>query len=119
MAADKDTIIYHNPACGTSRNALAALRAAGREPTVVEYLKTGWTRDQLKALFARAGITPGQALRRRNLPDDVAAALEKAKTDEAILDAMVSRPILVERPFVATPKGTRLCRPAETVRELL
>lgn len=112
-------VIYHNPSCGTSRNALAALREAGAEPKVVEYLKTGWTRDQLTALFAKAGLTPGEAVRRRNLPDDVAAALEKAKTDDALLDAMVKHPILVERPFVVTAKGAKLCRPAETVKTLL
>ncbi len=112
-------IIYHNPSCGTSRNTLAALREAGTEPKVVEYLKTGWTRDQLKALFAKAGVTPGEVVRRRNLPDDAAAALEKAKTDEALLDAMVRHPILVERPFVVTAKGAKLCRPAEAVKSLL
>lgn len=112
-------VIYHNPSCGTSRNVLAALREAGPEPKVVEYLKTGWTKDQLKALFAKAGLTPGQAVRRRNLPDDVAATLEKATTDDALLDAMVKHPLLVERPFVVTAKGAKLCRPAESVKEIL
>src|SRR3954469_19518883 len=112
-------VIYHNPACGTSRNVLAALHEAGDEPKVVEYLKTGWTPDQLKTLFAKAGGTPAQPARRRNLPEDAAAALEAAKTDDALLDAMVKHPILVERPFVTTAKGTKLCRPSESVNELL
>ena len=119
MADDFPITIFHNPACGTSRTALAILREAGRELKVVEYLKTGWTKAGLKALLAKAGLAPGQAARRRNLPEDAAAALERATSDDALLDAMVAYPILVERPLVETPKGVKLCRPAETARTLL
>lgn len=108
-------VIYHNPKCGTSRNVLAAIRASGSTPEVIDYLRTGWTRGQLLALFAVAGLTPRAALRQR---DPAAAALADADA-EAILAAMVENPVLVERPLVASPKGVRLCRPAETVLELL
>lgn len=114
-----DVVIFHNPACGTSRNALAALRDAGRYPKVVEYLKAGWTKQQLKDLFARAGLTPRQALRVRNTQAEALGLAAPGATDDQILDAMVSDPILVERPFVVTPKGVRLARPVEKVQELL
>ncbi len=114
-----DVVIFHNPACGTSRNVLAALRQAGREPKVVEYLKAGWTKAQLKDLFARAGLSPRQALRTRGTRAEALGLTEGRTTDEAILDAMVAEPVLVERPFVITPKGAALCRPAETVQGLL
>ncbi len=108
-------VIHHNPKCGTSRNVLAAIRASGTEPVVIEYLKTGWTEPQLLGLFAAAGLTPQQALRSR---EPKAAALAGAD-DAAVLAAMVSEPVLVERPIVCSPKGVRLCRPSERVFDLL
>ncbi|MCG2842492.1 arsenate reductase family protein [Sandaracinobacter sp. RS1-74] len=108
-------VIHHNPKCGTSRNTLAAIRASGTEPVVIDYLAEGWTRPQLLALFAAAGLTPRQALRAK-APE--AAGLEEAD-DEALLAAMVRHPVLVERPIVASPKGVRLCRPPERVVDLL
>lgn len=108
-------VIHHNPKCGTSRNVLAAIRASGTEPVVIEYLKTGWTEPQLLGLFAAAGLTPQQALRSR---EPKAAALAGAD-DAAVLAAMVAEPVLVERPIVCSPKGVRLCRPSERVVDLL
>lgn len=111
--------IYHNPACGTSRNVLAILRAAGENPVVIEYLKTGWTRPQLVALFAAAGIGPREALRTGKSPAKDMGLTEPGVTDAALLDAMVTTPVLVNRPFVTTQKGTRLCRPSDLVLDLL
>lgn len=111
--------IFHNPACGTSRNTLAFLREAGVEPVVVEYLKTGWTRDQLTDLLARMGKGPRDILRVRGTPAEALGLTEPGADDDAILDAMVAHPILVERPIVATPGGVALCRPSETVHSLL
>lgn len=112
-------VIYHNPSCGTSRNALAILCAAGAEPVSIEYLKEGWTRAQLLGLFAAAGLTPRAALRAARSPAKEMGLLEPGVDDETILAAMVKEPALVERPIVCTPKGVRLCRPVETVFELL
>ena len=112
-------VIHHNPACSTSRKTLAAIRDAGVEPIVIEYLKTGWTRPQLQALFAGAGVTPRQALRAKTPPAKELGLLDPEASDDAILDAMVEHPVLVERPIVVTPKGIRLCRPVEVVREIL
>jgi arsenate reductase len=114
-----DVVIFHNPACGTSRNVLAALREAGREPKVVEYLKAGWTKPQLKDLFARMGVRPRDVLRVRGTQAEALGLTAPDASDDRILDAMVADPILVERPIVVTPKGARLCRPAETLRSLL
>jgi len=111
--------IFHNPVCGTSRNVLAAVREAGHEPTVVEYLKTGWTEAQLKDLLARMGARPGDILRTRGTPAAELGLLDDGASDAAIVAAMVAHPMLVERPIVVTPKGIRLCRPAETVQALL
>jgi len=111
--ADSITI-YHNPACGTSRTVLAALRDAGHEPQVVEYLKAGWTRPQLQRLLAAMGATPRDILRAKEAPDLPADA-----SGDVILDAMVARPVLVNRPIVTTSRGTKLCRPADTVASLL
>ena len=108
-------LIHHNPKCGTSRNVLAAIRASGTDPVVIEYLKDGWTRGQLLGLFAAAGLTPRQALRAKQAE---AAGLEQAD-DEALIAAMIAHPVLVERPFVCSPKGVRLCRPSELVIDLL
>lgn len=108
-------VIYHNPRCSKSREALATIRDSGTEPVVIEYLKDGWTRPHLLGLFAAAGLSPAEALRKR---EDGAADLAQAD-DEAIVAAMVERPVLVERPFVATPRGVRLCRPVEKLAEIL
>lgn len=112
-------VIHHNPACGTSRNTLEMIRASGVEPVVIDYLKTGWTRPQLQALFAAADLTPRQALRVSKTPAEAMGLTDPAVSDEAILDAMVAEPVLVNRPIVASPKGVRLCRPSELVLELL
>lgn len=112
-------VIHHNPDCGTSRNVLAFLRAAGAEPVVIDYLAEGWTRPQLLALFAAAGLTPRQALRETKSPARELGLLDPGVAEDAILDAMLEHPILVNRPIVCTPKGVRLCRPSETVLDLL
>ena len=112
-------VIHHNPACGTSRQVLALVQAAGYQPEVIRYLETGWTRPQLLALFAAAGLSPRQALREKNLPADQQALLAADVPDAALIDAMVANPVLVNRPIVATPRGVRLCRPPETVMDLL
>jgi arsenate reductase (glutaredoxin) len=114
-----ETTIYHNPDCGTSRNVLAALRDAGHDPEVIEYKKTGWTRPQLENLFADMGVRPRDVLRRKGSPAEELGLLDPSASDDAILDAMVEHPILVERPIVVTPKGAKLCRPSETVQDLL
>lgn len=114
-----DIVIYHNSECGTSRNVLAIIEAAGYTPTVIEYLKTGWTKPQLLGLFAAAGLTPRTALRETKSPAAELGLLKNNVPDEAILDAMVKHPILVNRPIVCTPKGVRLCRPSEMVLDLL
>ena len=112
-------VIHHNPDCGTSRNVLAFLRASGTEPVVIDYLKEGWTRPQLLALFAAAGLTPREALRVTKSPARELGLLEEGVSDETLLDAMLNNPILVNRPIVCTANGTRLCRPSETVFDLL
>jgi arsenate reductase len=111
--------IYHNPACGTSRNVLAALREAGHEPRVVEYLKTPLTKEQLRALVAELGTGVRGLLREKGTPYEELDLGNAKWSDEQLLDFMVEHPILMNRPVVAAPKGTRLCRPSETVRELL
>lgn len=117
--SDFAVTIYHNPRCGTSRNTLAMIRASGVEPTVVEYLKTGWTKAQIKDLAAAAG-TPVRDLLRAKEPLVAELKLDGPEvTDDALLAAMVEHPILVNRPIVVTPKGTRLCRPSEVVLNLL
>lgn len=112
-------VIFHNPACGTSRNTLAMIRASGEEPTVIEYMKTGWTKSQLLALFAGAGLTPRQALRPNKGRAEELGLTGDNVSDEQILDAMIENPVLVNRPIVVTPKGIRMCRPSELVREIL
>ena len=112
-------VIYHNPQCGTSRSVLALVEAAGYQPTVVEYLKTGWTIGQLQGLFAAAGLTARQALREGKSPAAELGLLEPGVSEERLLEAMVAHPILVNRPIVATPKGVRLCRPSELAGDLL
>lgn len=111
--------IYHNPNCGTSRNVLAMIRAAGYAPTVVEYLETGWTRAQLTRLLGAMEATPRDILRASGTPAETLGLLDPTVRDEAIVDAMLEHPILVNRPIVVTPKGTRLCRPSESALPLL
>ena len=112
-------VIHHNPDCGTSRNVLAIITEAGQTPTVIPYLDTGWTRPQLLALFAAAGLTPRTALRTSKSPAAELGLLDPAVGDDALLDAMIQHPILVNRPIVCSPKGVRLCRPSEAVLDLL
>lgn len=112
-------VIHHNPDCGTSRTVLAAIRAAGYDPVVIEYLKTGWTQPQLQALFAAADLTPRDALRVNKSPAEELGLTNPAVSDAALLEAMVAHPILVNRPIVACKNGTRLCRPSESVLDLL
>ena len=114
-----DVVIYHNPECGTSRNVLAIIKAAGYTPTVIEYLMTGWTKPQLLGLFAAAGLTPRTALRETKSPAAELALLGEGVSNDVILNAMIKHPILVNRPIVCSPKGVRLCRPSEAVLDLL
>lgn len=116
---DFPIVIHHNPECGTSRNVLQIIRSAGYEPAVLDYLSAGWTRPHLLSLFAGANITPRQALRTSKSPAEELGLLDPAVPDSAILDAMISHPLLVNRPFVVTPKGIRLCRPSDVVLDLL
>ena len=116
---DFPVTIFHNPACGTSRNVVSMVEAAGYRPVVVEYLKTGWTADQLSALFAEAGLTPREAMREKGSPATELGLLDPGTPDTAILAAMVAHPVLVNRPIVRTPKGAALCRPSEKVFDLL
>ncbi|MFP4570204.1 arsenate reductase family protein [Rhodosalinus sp.] len=112
-------VIHHNPDCGTSRNVLGIIRAAGYEPTVIDYLTEGWTRPQLLALFAAAGLTARAALRVARSPAEEMGLTAANVTDGTLLEAMTRHPILVNRPIVCTPKGVRLCRPSGTVLDLL
>ena len=112
-------VIHHNPDCGTSRNVLKIIEAAGYAPIVIDYLQTGWTRPQLLALFAAAGLTPRTALRETKSPAKELGLLEGDVSDDVILGAMLEHPVLVNRPIVCTPKGVRLCRPSEVVLDLL
>lgn len=112
-------VIHHNPDCGTSRNVVEIVGAAGYDPVIIEYLKTGWTRPQLLALFAAAGLTSRSALRETKSPAAELGLLEPNVDDARLIEAMVAHPVLVNRPIVATPKGVRLCRPSETVLDLL
>ena len=114
-----DVVIYHNPDCGTSRNVLAFIEAAGYTPTIIEYLKTGWTKPQLLGLFSAAGLTVRTALRETKSPARELGLLEAGVTDGQILGAMLEHPVLVNRPIVCTYKGVHLCRPSETVANLL
>jgi arsenate reductase len=111
--------VYHNPDCGTSRNALAMIEAAGYAPTIVEYRKTGWTRAKLDQLLAAMGAKPRDLLREKGTPAAELGLLDPSVPDEVILEAMIEHPILVNRPIVVTPRGTKLCRPSEAVLALL
>ena len=111
--------IWHNPACGTSRNTLAMIRASGEEPVIIEYLKEPPSRDRLKELIAAMGITSRELLREKGTPYAELGLSDQSLTDDQLLDAMLAHPILINRPIVETPKGTRLCRPSEAVLDLL
>lgn len=111
--------IYHNPACGTSRNALAMVEAAGYEPQIVEYVKVGWTRAQLEDLLGRMGVAARDIMREKGTPAIDLGLTDPGVGDEAILTAMLEHPILVNRPIVVTPMGVKLCRPSEVVLDLL
>lgn len=111
--------IYHNPDCGTSRNTLAMIRNAGIEPEIIEYLKTPPERETLKQLIARAGLTVRAALREKGTPYAELGLGDASLSDEQLLDAMLEHPILINRPFVITPLGVRLCRPSEAVLDIL
>jgi len=118
--SDFAVTVFHNPACGTSRNVVAAVREAGLEPEVVEYLKAGWTRAQLEDLLARmGGARPREILRERGTPAAELGLLGEDVSDDTLLEAMVAHPILVDRPMVATPLGVVLARPSERVFEVL
>jgi arsenate reductase len=114
-----DVTIYHNPDCGTSRNTLAMIRNAGIEPTVIEYLKDPPPREQLVKMIADAGLTVRLAIREKGTPSAELGLDDPALTDDQLLDAMLKYPILINRPFVVTPLGTRLSRPSEVVLEIL
>lgn len=114
-----DITIYHNPRCGTSRNTLAAIREAGHAPQVVEYLATPPGREQLRAMIAAAGLNVREAVRSKEALFGELGLDQPGIGDEALLDAMMAHPVLINRPFVVTPKGVRLCRPSELVHEIL
>ncbi|ABF54245.1 arsenate reductase (glutaredoxin) [Sphingopyxis alaskensis] len=114
-----DIIIYHNPECGTSRNTLAMIRNAGIEPHVVEYLKTPPSRALLEQLIERAGLTPRALLREKGTPYAELGLGDERLTDDALIDAMMAHPVLINRPLVVSPLGVRLCRPSEVVLDIL
>ncbi len=114
-----DIRIYHNPGCGTSRNTLALIRNAGVEPQVIEYLKTPPSRQELKEMIAAAGLTIREAIREKGTLYAELGLDNPALTDEELLDAMLANPVLINRPFVVTPLGARLCRPSEAVLDIL
>jgi len=114
-----DIIIYHNPDCGTSRNALAMIRNAGIEPHVVEYLKTPPSRALLEQMIARAGIAPRALLREKGAPFAELGLGDESLDDDALIDAMIAHPILINRPIVVSPLGVKLCRPSEEVLDLI
>lgn len=111
--------IYHNPACGTSRNTLAMIRNAGIEPVIVEYLNNPPSRETIKSLVAKAGLTVREALREKGTPYQELGLSNPDLTDEQLLDAIEAHPVLLNRPFVITANGVRLCRPSEVVLEIL
>lgn len=118
--SDFPVVIHHNPECGTSRNVLRIIEAAGYAPHIIDYVREGWTRPQLLALFAAAGVTAREALREKNTPAAELGLLDPSVNSEHLIAAMIAHPILVQRPFVATPKGVKLCRPdSSSVLDLL
>jgi arsenate reductase len=114
-----DIIIYHNPDCGTSRNTLAMIRNAGIEPHVIDYLKTPPSRALLSQLIERAGLKPRQILREKGTPYAELGLGDESLSDDALIDAMMDHPILINRPLVVSPLGVRLCRPSEAVLDIL
>jgi len=114
-----DITIYHNPQCGTSRNTLALIRNTGAEPDVIEYLKTPPTRERLRELIAQMGVPVREAMRTKDARYTELGLDDPALGDEALIDAMLAHPILINRPIVVTPLGTRLCRPSEAVLDVL
>ena len=114
-----DVIIYHNPACGTSRNTLGLIRNAGIEPHIIEYLKSPPTRQMLRQLIERMGVPVRAVLRQKGTPHDELGLGDPSLTDDQLLDAMMAHPILINRPIVVTPIGVRLCRPSEVVLDIL
>ena len=119
MSEDFPITIYHNPNCGTSRNTLAMIKAAGYEPTVVEYLKVGWTRPLLDDIVAATGVKARDLMREKGTPAVELGLLAEGVNDGTILSAMIEHPILVNRPIVVAPKGAALCRPSERILDLL
>ena len=119
MPATPSITIYHNPKCGTSRNVLALIRNTGVEPEVIEYLKTPPSRNKLIELIGQMGIGVRELLRQKDTPYDELGLGDESLTDDALLDVMVAQPILMNRPLVVTPLGTRLCRPCEAVLDIL
>lgn len=111
--------IYHNPACGTSRNTLAMIRASGVEPEVIEYLKTPPSREKLRELIAKMGISPRELLREKGTPYAEMGLADLSLSDDELMDAMLQQPILINRPIVVTAKGVKLCRPSEIVLDIL
>ena len=111
--------IYHNPACGTSRNTLSMIRQSGEEPEVIEYLKTPPSRERLVELIEAMGITPRELLREKGTPYAELGLGDPKWTDDELVDFMLAHPILINRPIVVTPLGTRLCRPLERLQEIL
>ena len=114
-----DITIYHNPKCGTSRNVLALIRNTGAEPEVIEYLKTPPTRDKLLELIAQMAVPVRDMMRRKEALYEELALDNPALADDALVDAMLAHPVLINRPIVVTPLGTRLCRPSEAVLDIL
>ncbi len=114
-----DIVIYHNPDCGTSRNVLALIRNAGVEPAIIEYLKTPPSRIELTEMIAKAGLKVRDAIRINGTPYHELGLDDPTLSDDALLDAMLKHPILINRPFVITPRGVRLCRPSEAVLDIL
>jgi arsenate reductase len=111
--------IYHNPACGTSRNTLAMIRQSGEEPVVIEYLKDPPSRERLVELLRKMNMTPRQLLREKGTPYAELGLADPKWTDDELIEVMMRHPILINRPIVETPNGVRLCRPSETVLEIL
>jgi arsenate reductase len=114
-----DVIIYHNPQCGTSRNTLGLIRNAGIEPHIIEYLKTPPTRLLLRQLITRMGLSVRDVIRQKGTPYEELGLADPSLSDDQLLDAMMAHPVLIERPIVVTPLGVRLCRPSETVLDIL
>ena len=119
MNATTDIVIYHNPACGTSRNTLGLIRNCGVEPRIVEYLKTPPSRAELVSLIDRMGIPARDLLRRKGTPYDELKLDDPSLTDDQLIDAMMAHPILINRPIVVTTHGVKLCRPSEAVLDIL